>query len=193
MSGRPQKFDSNLVLEAAMQAFWDNGFEATSTQELCDKTGMGRGSLYHSFESKSHLYEQALRRYHELGIKEQARILLADGSARNRLQAFLEWGIGCDTSSDSRRCCMAIHSAIERSGKDTIIDKINLHYLSKLESLILSVVEQGMTNNEFRNDRSALEVTRGFVASYYGMRVLGVLNPSKQFLSTALHSIMENL
>ncbi|PIJ46995.1 TetR/AcrR family transcriptional regulator [Tatumella sp. OPLPL6] len=193
MSGRPQKFDPNFVIEAAMKAFWDKGFEGTSTQELCDKTGMGRGSLYHSFESKSHLYEQALLRYHELGIKEQTRILLADDSAINRLQALLEWGTNCDTSSESRRCCMAIYSAIERSGKDSKVDKINRHYFNKLESLISSVIEQGMTNNELRNDRSTLEATRGFIASYYGLRILGVLNPSKEFLSTVISSIIENL
>jgi len=193
MSGRPPKFDSDFVIDAAMKAFWDEGFEATSTQVLCNKTGMGRGSLYHCFGSKSRLYEQALCRYHELGIKEQARILLAADTAKNRLQALLEWGIDCDKNQESRRCCMAIYSAIERSGKDTRIDKINRRYLDKLESLLLTVIKQGMTNNEFKSDRSALEVTRGFIASYYGLRILGAFNPNKEFLSTVLYSTIENI
>ena len=193
MSGRPQKFDSNFVIEAAMRAFWDEGFEATSTQELCDKTGMGRGSLYHSFGSKSHLYEQALKRYHELGIKEQTRILLTPNTAKNSLRELLEWGINCDISSESRRSCMAIYSAMERSGKDIRIDKLNRYYLNKLESLLLTVIEQGMAKGELKNDRSAREVTRGFIASYYGLRVLAAFNPNKEFLSTVLHSTIENM
>ncbi|MEX0633668.1 TetR/AcrR family transcriptional regulator [Serratia ureilytica] len=52
-----------------MDVFWTNGYEASSTQELCERTGLGRGSLYHAFGSKQNLYEQALRRYQELGLR----------------------------------------------------------------------------------------------------------------------------
>lgn len=58
-SGRPREFKDNAVIDAAMEVFWDNGYESCSTEALCNKTGLGRGSLYNAFGSKHELYEQA--------------------------------------------------------------------------------------------------------------------------------------
>ncbi len=49
MVGRPRLFDDQLVIQAAMDEFWRNGFEATSAQTLVNSTGLGRGSLYSAF------------------------------------------------------------------------------------------------------------------------------------------------
>ncbi|UUZ97577.1 TetR/AcrR family transcriptional regulator [Paenibacillus sp. P25] len=32
-----------------MEVFWEHGFEASSTERLCERTGLGRGSLYNAF------------------------------------------------------------------------------------------------------------------------------------------------
>lgn len=44
MSGRPKEFDDVAVIEAAMDVFWSNGYNGSSAQALCDRTGLGRGS-----------------------------------------------------------------------------------------------------------------------------------------------------
>ena len=82
MSGRPKEYDDSAVIDAAMDVFWTNGYEDSSTQELCERTGLGRGSLYHAFGSKQNLYEQALRRYQELGLQAQTDILKGVGTAK---------------------------------------------------------------------------------------------------------------
>lgn len=41
-SGRPREFKDNAVIDAAMEVFWDNGYEACSTEALCNKAGLGR-------------------------------------------------------------------------------------------------------------------------------------------------------
>lgn len=40
MAGRPREFDDQFVIQAAMDAFWRNGFEATSAQELLRVQGL---------------------------------------------------------------------------------------------------------------------------------------------------------
>ena len=40
MSGRPKEYDDTAVIDAAMDVFWTNGYEASSTQELCERTGL---------------------------------------------------------------------------------------------------------------------------------------------------------
>ena len=58
-----KQFDSDAVLDKAMQAFWARGYEATSMQDLVDCMGINRGSLYATFGDKHSLFIQALRRY----------------------------------------------------------------------------------------------------------------------------------
>ena len=47
--GRPREFDEEAALEAAMDAFWAKGYEATSMADLCNCTGLHKGSLYQAF------------------------------------------------------------------------------------------------------------------------------------------------
>ncbi|CAP41770.1 MULTISPECIES: TetR/AcrR family transcriptional regulator [Pseudomonadota] len=193
MSGRPKEYDDTAVIDAAMDVFWTNGFEASSTQELCERTGLGRGSLYHAFGSKQNLYEQALRRYQELGLKAQTEILNGPGTAKERLQALLQWGVDGDLDPEKRRSCMALFSVMERGSKDPVIDQINRAYVNRLEAVICHVIAVGQRNGELADDRPALEVARAFLASYYGLRILGQSMPDRAFLSDVLQGTIAKL
>ncbi|MCS4276295.1 AcrR family transcriptional regulator [Mycetocola sp. BIGb0189] len=61
--GRPRTFNEDSVLDAAAGEFRRRGFADTSTEELCEATGMGRGSLYNAFVSKDELFRRALDRF----------------------------------------------------------------------------------------------------------------------------------
>ncbi|NEE55529.1 helix-turn-helix transcriptional regulator, partial [Streptomyces sp. SID8455] len=92
-----------------MRQFWEKGYEATSTQDLCAVTGLGRSSLYNAFSSKHALFLRALTHYTQSMTRAQVALLEdATQSATARLRALLEsildieevnrsdrWGIGC--------------------------------------------------------------------------------------------------
>ena len=63
--GRPREFDEEAALEAAMDAFWAKGFEATSMTDLCNCTGLHKGSLYQAFGDKHTLFLKALKHLSE--------------------------------------------------------------------------------------------------------------------------------
>src|SRR4051812_2610114 len=87
---RPRQFDEERAVDAAMRAFWTAGYEATSTQDLCDATGLGRSSIYNTFTSKHDLFERALRRY--MATKNTATFALLDGdeSAMDKMRTLLQ-------------------------------------------------------------------------------------------------------
>ncbi|MCZ9337074.1 TetR/AcrR family transcriptional regulator, partial [Streptomyces sp. TRM76130] len=81
---RPRTFDEERALDAAMHTFWEKGYEATSTQDLCEATGLGRSSIYNTFKSKHDLFERALAHYidtmttAQLAVLEDTRHCAAD-------------------------------------------------------------------------------------------------------------------
>ena len=61
--GRRRAYDTDVVVEAARDVFWQHGYELTSIADLEERTGLDRSSLYHAFGSKQGLFEAALRSY----------------------------------------------------------------------------------------------------------------------------------
>ena len=95
-NGRPREFKKEAVIDATMDVFWSKGYEASSTQELCEKTGLGKGSLYNAFGGKNELFEQVLQRYNDEGLEISREILGRSVPVKERLHALFEWAIGMD-------------------------------------------------------------------------------------------------
>ncbi|MFI0259000.1 TetR/AcrR family transcriptional regulator [Streptomyces sp. NPDC017056] len=58
-------FDPDAALGAVVGLFWERGVAATGIQDVVDRTGVSRSSLYATFGGKQDLYLAALRRYVE--------------------------------------------------------------------------------------------------------------------------------
>lgn len=193
MSGRPREFDNMAVIEAAMDVFWSNGYDGTSAEQLCQRTGLGRGSIYNAFGSKQRLYELALRRYQELGLEEQAQLLNAPGPAKSRLRALLQWGIDGDLGPMRGRGCMALFAVLNRAGKDPVVADISRVYVTRLEQVLCHVFTLGQRNGELSSDRPPLELARAFLSSLYGLRILGQSMPDRAFLEDVMEGTLARL
>src|SRR4051812_21795286 len=58
-----RQFDEDALLEVALEAFWQNGFTATSMVDVAEATGVQRGSLYNAYGDKERLFLLAFERY----------------------------------------------------------------------------------------------------------------------------------
>lgn len=170
--GRPREFKDTAVIDAAMDAFWLNGYEGCSTEDLCKQTGLGKGSLYNAFGSKHDLYEKVLQRYHEEGIREQSEILQSSLPLKERLRGLLEWGVQEDFSESGRRGCLLINAAMERARVDPMVEEVVTRHIGFLEDALCDLMEQGAQTGEITSGRPAKELASLFLSSYYGLRVL---------------------
>ena len=83
---RPREFDEASAIHRAMHAFWDGGYEGTSTQPFCEATGLGRSSIYNTFNSKRELFDRTLQHYAETADGQHLEFLDEPGPARPRLR-----------------------------------------------------------------------------------------------------------
>jgi AcrR family transcriptional regulator len=61
--GRPSVFDRGAALKAAMQLFWERGYQGASFDDLIAAMGISASSFYNSFGSKQELYCEATQSY----------------------------------------------------------------------------------------------------------------------------------
>ena len=61
--GRPKKFDQEEALTAALNVFWNKGYDGASMKDLTHAMGINVPSLYSSFGDKHALYLQAIEAY----------------------------------------------------------------------------------------------------------------------------------
>ena len=61
--GRPPTFDRAAALAAATRLFWENGYEATSINDLTREMGIRPGSLYAAFGDKRSLFDEVIEAY----------------------------------------------------------------------------------------------------------------------------------
>ncbi len=88
---RPRTFSEDVVVRSAMQAFWLNGYEGTSIDDIEKATGLNRSSLYQAFGSKHQLYETVLERYVSTIISPALELASAPGAGLDGAVAFFDW------------------------------------------------------------------------------------------------------
>ncbi|MEA5464334.1 TetR/AcrR family transcriptional regulator [Leptothoe sp. PORK10 BA2] len=60
---RLREFDTDEVMEAVINAFWERDYEATSLADLMAVTGLQKDSIYKAFGDKRSLFLKVLQAY----------------------------------------------------------------------------------------------------------------------------------
>jgi AcrR family transcriptional regulator len=110
--GRPRAYDAEAALTRALDTFWDQGFAATSLDELSAATGMNRPSLYGAFGDKQALYMTVFERYRALSRTTLARALTHDRPLREGLARVYQAALAIYLSGEiGARGCFMIGTA----------------------------------------------------------------------------------
>ncbi len=137
--GRTQAFDTTDVVRSARRIFWRNGYEATSLADLEAATGLSRSSIYHAFESKRGLFDDAVESYLEEVVRPRLRPLLGKTVSADALIDYLR-GLrdavrrAEDTDADSG--CLLLTAASGPLGRDLAVRETIEGYRTELRSAI---------------------------------------------------------
>src|SRR5260370_42636091 len=87
---RPREFDEPAVLDAAMQRFWQYGYEATSVRDLADAMGITGASLYNAYGDKRSLFRRSLDHYLDQSFHERIGRFERNLPPRQAIEAFFD-------------------------------------------------------------------------------------------------------
>ncbi|MEU4247301.1 TetR/AcrR family transcriptional regulator [Amycolatopsis sp. NPDC026612] len=167
---RPREFDETAAVEKAMQAFWEHGYEATSTQELCEATGLGRSSVYNTFTSKRALFQRSLTHYTTRELGKRKAILDGPGTAAERITAVLDTVIEAGLGN---RGCFVVNTLAELGLPD---DEVGAALRSDTEQNLAMFAEcarEGVLDGSLRDGLDPAGVAEFLLSTISGLRVMG--------------------
>jgi AcrR family transcriptional regulator len=167
---RPRKFEEERAVEAAMRAFWDAGYEATSTQDLCEATGLGRSSIYNTFASKRDLYDRALRHYMTRKNASLFELLERDLPIREKVRVLL-WQI-VDGDDDEPTGCFVVNSMVELAPHDPEVAACLQRDQERRLEALRAAIGLARHRGELGQDTDPAALAHFLVATVSGMRVV---------------------
>src|SRR5947209_20386256 len=87
MARRPDSSEirRNQILDAATKVFVRQGFQHARMDDIVEESGLSKGTLYWYFKSKEDIINAILRRLFTGDLKHLESLLLAEGTASERL------------------------------------------------------------------------------------------------------------
>ncbi len=153
MVGRPREFDIDSVLDAAMRAFWENGYESTSLADLMAATGLHKGSLYQAFGDKRSLFLQSLERYLDATMARDEAIMAEAKSPLEGILKVVHTMIDMEIEEGFPTGCLAINSMVELAPHDEDVERVIAAHHKKHLDRIAGVIAQAQAAGELSRSR----------------------------------------
>jgi TetR/AcrR family transcriptional regulator, transcriptional repressor for nem operon len=179
--GRPKEFDETAALDAAMDCFWRDGYEATSVRDLAARMGITVASLYNAFGDKRSLFREALQRYAERSMRERIARLKSSLAPKQAIRAFL--GEIVERSMDGdRRGCLLVNTALEIAPHDPQLGAEVAAHLGEIEAFFHHAVSAAQAEGTVPTDRDPADLARLLLGVTLGVRVLARSKPQRELL-----------
>lgn len=115
LPGRPRSFETDKVLDAAVDLFWKHGYRATTTRDLATVLGLTQSSIYNAFGSKQGLLTATLERYEAIATEQLVRPLEDSAEGVAAIELFFS-NLGGWVTGEGRHGCMLINMMAEDGG-----------------------------------------------------------------------------
>lgn len=178
--GRPRQFDEAEALQAALELFWDRGYQHVSIDDIMAATGMARASIYRTFGDKRTLFLTALARYTEVVDEKLTHHLTTGSPLAAVLQLLSLWEKSLD--SDTPRGCLALNSMAEFGHiEDEEVRARLWAILETIENQLVRALRRAKELGELPESAAPRTIARSLTATSQAATVLGRTGMSAAF------------
>lgn len=170
---RTKEFDPDAALQAALELFWERGYEATSMADLVERLGVARASIYATFGGKNELYIKALDRYLRLRDVLVVEVLSQPGPVLPAVRSLVGSYVAETLGDERRRGCLVVNAAVEVMARDPRAARRVESSWDTLETALASALTRAVAQGELAGDRDPRALARFLLVVLQGMRVLG--------------------
>jgi TetR/AcrR family transcriptional regulator, copper-responsive repressor len=143
--GRPPGFDRDAALEAALDLFWENGYDATTTRAITSAIDIEAPSLYAAFGNKRGLFAEVVDLYGRTYRGFMARALIEEPTLHAGIARLLREAADAYTRPDKPRGCLIIDAAVNCTCPEVqqMLASLRDTSVQQLEDVILRAIHRG--------------------------------------------------
>lgn len=189
---RPKEFDRDEVLDRAVQLFWQQGYDATSLDDLLRAMGISRQSLYDTFGDKHALFLASVERYRARSGESLRTCFVEAGGLRAGLRRLF-LSIVDEPDEDKRRGCFMVNTAMELAAQDAEAAKLVAEHHRNLEGMFFRLVTAAIERGEISPKAKPRALARFLLMSLEGLRVAAKTDPNRAALRDMVDVTLEAL
>ena len=157
---KPRRTDSEaaadaVIVEAAIEAMFENGYHGTSVREIADRAGMSVANVYYYFPSKHDLLFRFMEGSADQLLQQlEAMLAEADPDPRTRLAEAVRLFVLRHTVRQAAAFVAATElRALDQAAREVVVARRNA-----IESVFRQIVQQGVDDGSFVVEDVALAV-----------------------------------
>jgi TetR/AcrR family transcriptional repressor of nem operon len=112
---RPIEYNRDEVVNAALQLFWRDGYEATTIEKLLAAMELNRGSFYAAFGDKEGLFIEVLASYIDIVSKVMKKSIESNKNPLDAIYSYFEHFALLEEEEIRERGCLICNTASELS------------------------------------------------------------------------------
>ncbi|MFB7937735.1 TetR/AcrR family transcriptional regulator [Streptomyces sp. NPDC056049] len=133
------------LLVAAVEAFAERGYHATTTRDIAGRAGMSPAALYIHYKTKEELLHRISRIGHDRALEILRAAELRDGAASDRLadavRSFVRW------HAERHTTARVVQYELDALGPEHRAEIVELR--RETEATVRRIIEQGVAAGEF--------------------------------------------
>ena len=166
--GRPKAFDETEVLTAAMNYFWEHGYDNTSLDNLLVAMGIKKSSFYATFKSKEEVFSRCLALYRDKNIQ-FLRTLNADIGPKKTILTLAELTVQELKDTGNVRGCLLVNSGKECYNKYVDLSKQVQIEFASIEALFTEFVTESQKLGEITSKKDANIIAGRYLNTLNGL------------------------
>jgi len=179
---RKKEYNEEEVIEKAMNLFWRNGYETTSTRMLEKELGINQFSIYSSFGSKQGVFLESLKLYKQklnLLVEKLEKSSNGIDGIKQYFYDFAEFS----KENNQKRGCLHVNTVIEFGDK---IDDLILSEMQKFAEHRQTIFIQ-----KLESDTTKDAETISKQANYLAISILGLATACKVYDQNQIEDFVE--
>jgi len=193
--GRKIAFDRDEALAAALKAFWLDGYDKTSLEDLLSAMKIKNSSFYNTFESKEALFLEAVQSYRRgMGFHRLNLLRSTEVGGKEALLQYFDHLIFRDGARDGLPPgCFMMKTAATLLDPTSKVGHEVATSIANLEKGFGTALERGIQNRDFPPTLDVESMSRLLLSTAYGLSILARTKKSRNELLATAHYLINSL
>lgn len=190
---RPRIFDEKEVLVKALNLFWQKGYKDTSPQDLVDRLGISRSSLYDTYGDKHSLFVKALMQYRKEWIDPVIASANNITDAEAYVKSLFDFVKKETFDLNQTKGCFWVNTALELAPADEEVTAIAKTIMDDTENAFYKAIKKGQEQGVFTTTHSARSLAKFVIIAISGLRVSVKLGTNEKIFNNTINICLSAL